>query len=140
MNEVLLVALMISLACVVFSIWSRIRYTYISRKRKEEGVSFEVFQDAFSDDTSEGMLYTVYNHFSEMVKPPIPVLPRDDLGEMYGVVGDDIYDEMCEIATKCGLIPPSKESTVGVSTIADVVRLLQSLKGQYSTLNKSPAE
>lgn len=128
MREALYILLLVLLACALFAILSRARYRKLTRRRTEAGGSFETFRDELRDRGSDPVLRIVYEHFSAMTGTGMPVRASDDLGKIYGIVDDDVPDELNDLADQCGVPRPRPEEAYRVQTVADAVVLIESLR------------
>ena len=61
---------------------------------------------------------------SESHARAVPRQSRQD----YGIVGGDVFDEMCFRADDCGVPRPSEEQAYRVETVTDAIELMASLK------------
>lgn len=108
-------------------------------KRERAGESFETFLRHFSNDqVSEPLCFIVYHYLQGLLAiRNFPVLPEDDLSEVYGVgefmgVGfDDVIEDLSE---KLGIEEPSDSefrliaAEIGsMNKVKDIVRLFSRL-------------
>jgi hypothetical protein len=86
------------LGVTVFS-WLKMR----SLKRQRAAASVDDFVRHFAArNVPEGVSREVYRFLQEWVHiPDFPVLPSDDIGGVYGIVGPDVLDTILSLARKC---------------------------------------
>ena len=129
MVESIILATGIGVAFLVLATLSRRRYQALAHRRSARGQGFDNFRgDLMRRVPDEQIIETVYIHFSKIASPPIPVLPDDGIEDVYGIVGEDIREEISELAEKCGVVVPSSQHLSAVETVADAATLLYSLK------------
>ncbi len=102
---------------------------YLRRlKRQREELSLEDFVASFPAGTDADVLRSTYDYLQSLTHGVmLPVSASDDLGEVYGIVDEDVWDELKEMAKKCGRRLPTEEEASRVVTVRDAVLLLASL-------------
>ena len=108
--------------------WRCARFNAWKRARAARGVSIQNFLKRLGSDFPSEVAETTYRFFQGQTPNSMPVQESDSLGEIYGIVGGDIFDEMCFLADDCGLPRPSEEQAYRVETVRDAVELMASLK------------
>lgn len=107
-----------------------LRYREKKLADSRRGKKFDDFVAYFSDeDIPLYKLREVYEYFQnwQSVKN-FPVLPADDLYEVYGMYDETVDDAVIELADRWrAKLPATFEGLRPVRTVADVVRLLQRL-------------
>jgi hypothetical protein len=119
-------------AAAAFYVWSRGHFSRLARSRKAAGRNFESFQSDLYGRASEEVIRTAYDFFSRSTPTGIPVLPSDSLAELFGIVDDDVPDELNALADECGVVRPQVEEAYRVQTVADAIDLLESLRRRGS--------
>jgi len=107
-----------------------LRYRDKQRAKMRTGLEFEDFVSYFrGENIPVYKLYEVYNFFQQWQSVKnFPVLPDDDLYEVYGIVDEDVDDTVIELADRCrAKLPPTFEGLRPVRTVADIVHLLNQL-------------
>jgi len=112
---------------LVANLVSRHRERKLASQRSGQG--FDGFAAYFyGQGIPADKLYEVFNYFQDLqTMKNFPVLPDDDLYEVYGICDEDVDDAVIELAAKWRVrLPPDAEwgSMGTVSTVADIVRLL----------------
>jgi hypothetical protein len=128
MRDVFLVVLLIVAACVLGTIWMYARYAWLGKQRRASGSSYESFRSELGSRVSTEVCRTVYDYFYDSTGKRMPVLASDDLGDVYGIVDDDLVDELRELAVKCGVAEPTAEDAFLVNTVLDAALLMESLR------------
>jgi hypothetical protein len=102
----------------------RARLARMSAARRGEG--FEEFSSQLAGlDLPSSIQRSVFDFLRKRVRvPDFPVRPADELGRVYGIVEDDVYDAAREIAEGCGKMLPerSDENVRSIRTVTDLVR------------------
>src|SRR5205085_9421763 len=96
--------------------------------RTATGAKLDTFIQSLDQKASSDLLRAVYEHFSRIARPGFPVLASDDLGRVYGIVGEDVPDEIRFLASRCGISLPIGRQLPEVQTVAGAVELLQSVR------------
>jgi len=101
------------------------------------GENFETFAAAFSArDVPEHVLRTVYGKLQEWMQPieGFAVRASDDIGDVYGIVGED-HDDLClQLIVACGGREPSFQESRrfgDASRVIDVVELVLYARAGY---------
>lgn len=122
--KALLLAAAVAVALGVVGAWRRRRLRRLSAERS--GATVEAFVSAFPPDYSRENLLAVYQHFQAAAEiPDFPVLPSDDLGDLYGIVDEDVVEEVKELFGKCGVPWPPAERYIPVITVGDAAHFLE---------------
>lgn len=128
MRDAFFLMLIVIAACVLFALWSRVRYARLGHHRRASGSSYESFRSELGSRVSAEVCRKVYNYFYDITAKRMPVLTSDDLGDVYGIVDDDLVDELRDLAVKCRVAAPTAEDASLVSTVLDAALLMESLR------------
>jgi hypothetical protein len=130
LRELATIVAAIVVASAIFAVWSRWRYRRLARARSAGGAGFAGFERELCGIADHDVLRSVYDHFSAWAAPGFPVLSSDDVDAIYGMVGEDLDDEVIDIARKCGVNLKPVASHVSVRTVADVAAFIQASRGE----------
>lgn len=112
---------------VVLHVWRHLQARVLRLERA--GRDYSTFSEHFRGAAPEVVLGGVYGELQKWAGcSDFPVEPGDDLGEVYGIVDEDVWDELKELAKKCKRRPPTEEEASRVVTVRDAVLLLASLE------------
>jgi hypothetical protein len=128
MRDLFFIVSLVVVACALFALWSRIRYARLGGRRRASGFSYETFRSELGSRISNEVCRTVYDYFYDYTGKLMPVLAGDDLGDVYGIVDDDLVDELREMAVKCRVAAPTAEEAFLVTTVLDAALLMESLR------------
>jgi hypothetical protein len=128
MRDLFFIVSLVVVACALFALWSRIRYARLGRRRRASGFSYDTFRGELGGRVSNDLCRTVYDYFYDYTGKLMPVLAGDDLGDVYGIVDDDLVDELRELAHKCGAAAPTADDAFVVNTVLDAALLMESLR------------
>ncbi len=112
---------------VVVHVWGHLQARVLRLQRA--GRDYSTFSEHFRGAAPEVVLEGVYGELQKWAScSDFPVEPGGDLGKVYGIVDEDVWDELKELAKKCGRRLPTEEEASRVVTVSDAVRLLGSLE------------
>lgn len=134
MRDGFFVLLLVLAAFVLGTIWMHVRFARLGNKRRASGSSYESFRSKVGSRISNEVCRTVYDYFYHHTGHRIPVLASDDLGDVYGIVEDDLVDELRELAVKCGVAAPTEEEVLQVNTVLEAALLMESLRQREAVL------
>lgn len=119
--------------CLVFALLlaglyvsSKVRYGRLRKARSS--ITYDDFRRGVGGLASEKVIRTTYDFLARWIPKGVPILPSDELGDVFGITGEDIPEQIHELADTCEVPRPSEEDCYKVGTVADVVRLLGSLE------------
>lgn len=128
MRDVFFVLLLVLAAFVLGTIWMHARYARLGKKRRASSFTYESFRSEVGGRVSNEVCRTVYDYFYHHTGHRIPVLASDDLGDVYGIVDDDLVDDLRELAVKCDVAAPTDEEVLPVKTVLEAALLMESLR------------
>jgi hypothetical protein len=116
---------------VVYLLIDALRKRRVRRlARSRPAHSIDVFAASLRPDVPENVARAVYQRlqaWQAWAVPGFPVNAADDLGEVYGIVGEDV-DELCrDLLEDCRVAPPPPEviaALPGVSSVSDLARFV----------------
>ncbi len=112
---------------VAGSVWIHVRTRRIAASRP--GENFDTFRSSFRpDEAPEDLLRIVYATFQQSsVVAAFPVRADDDIGDIYGMVDDDLDDTILEVVAGSGRVLPPVEQLRRmrpVVTVRDLVSFI----------------
>ncbi len=128
MRDLYLIILIIVAGCLLFAIASRVRFARLGAKRRALGSGYESFRKELGDRISAEICQAVYDYFYDISGRRLPVLASDDLGDIYGIVDDDLVFELRELAVKCRVAAPTPDAVFMVSNVLEAALLMESLR------------
>jgi hypothetical protein len=128
MRHLFFIVLFVAAGSVLLALWSRVRYTRLGQRRRAIGSSYESFRSELGSRVSGEVCRTVYDFFYDITGKRMPVQASDDLGDVYGIVDDDLIDELRDLAGKCGVAAPTAEEALLVSTVLEAALLMELLR------------
>jgi hypothetical protein len=119
---------LVAAAFVLGTVWIYFRYARLGKQRRALGYNYKSFRRELGRRVSAEVCRTVYDFFYDYTGKRMPVLASDDLGDVYGIVDDDLVDELRELAAKCHVAAPTVEEAFLVSTVLEAALLMESLR------------
>jgi hypothetical protein len=128
MRDAFLLLLVFVAVLALGTLGLRLRFAWLGKERRAAGSRHESFRSELGSRVSGEVSRTVYDFFYDSTGKRMPVLASDDLGDVYGIVDEDLVDELRELAVKCRVTAPNTEEIFLVSTVLEAALLMESLR------------
>jgi len=116
-----------------FVVFKRLRFAKLREVRLRSQQNRRSFELAAISLGSAEIVSRVYEYFENLTPNQLPVLVEDKLDETYGIVGDDVFEEVSRVAKRCQLPMPSAADVLNVRTVGHVIGVLEALRAHEQT-------